>query len=119
MQAGSQYRRYAEPVGQMQNGKWVSAKNKAGLTLRFENSGGKPPGPYCRDLDEAPAEGEVCFLCLPDSLYTLQSAALTLEVPKVLEPANVSARKKELHIQCQTGEEFVWLPLWGLLSWAP
>ncbi|CAL5229377.1 g12691 [Coccomyxa viridis] len=56
--AGSQYRRYAEPVGQMQNGKWVSAKNKAGLTLRFENSGGKPPGPYCRDLDEAPAEGE-------------------------------------------------------------
>ena len=59
MQAGSQYRRYAEPAGQMQGGKWVSASNKAGLTLRFENSGGKPPGPYCRDLEEAPAEGEV------------------------------------------------------------
>ena len=65
VQAGSQYRRYAEPAGQMQNGKWVSAKNKAGLTLRFENSGGKPPGPYCRNLDEAPAEGEVWFLRLP------------------------------------------------------
>ena len=60
MQAGSQYRKFAEPAGQMQNGKWVSASNKAGLTLRFENSGGKPPGPYCRDLDQAPAEGEVC-----------------------------------------------------------
>ena len=59
VQAGSQYRRYAEPAGQMQDGKWVSASNKAGLTLRFENSGGKPPGPYCRDLEEAPAEGEV------------------------------------------------------------
>lgn len=43
----------------MQGGKWVPASNKAGLTLRFENSGGKPLGPYCRDLDEAPAEGEV------------------------------------------------------------
>ena len=60
VQAGSQYRKFAEPAGQMQNGKWVSASNKAGLTLRFENSGGKPPGPYCRDLDQAPAEGEVC-----------------------------------------------------------
>ncbi|CAK0787174.1 hypothetical protein CVIRNUC_010390 [Coccomyxa viridis] len=56
--AGSQYRKFAEPAGQMQNGKWVSASNKAGLTLRFENSGGKPPGPYCRDLDQVPAEGE-------------------------------------------------------------
>ena len=59
MQAGSQYRKFAEPAGQMQNGKWVPASNKAGITLRFENSGGKPPGPYCRDLDQAPAEGEV------------------------------------------------------------
>lgn len=61
-QVGSQYRKFAEPAGQMQNGKWVPASNKAGLTLRFENSGGKPPGPYCRNLDEAPAEGEVCPL---------------------------------------------------------
>ena len=59
-QAGSLYRNFAEPAGQMQNGKWVTASNKAGLTLRFENSGGKPPGPYCRDLDQAPAGGEVC-----------------------------------------------------------
>jgi hypothetical protein len=59
LQVGSPYRRFAEPAGQMQGGKWVPASNKAGLTLRFENSGGKPPGPYCRDLDEAPTEGEV------------------------------------------------------------
>ena len=60
VQVGSQYRKFAEPAGQMQNGKWTPASNKAGVTLRFENSGGKPPGPYCRNLDEAPAEGEVC-----------------------------------------------------------
>lgn len=53
MQVGSQYRDYAYPVGQVQKGKWVVGN--ANPTLRFEASGGKPPGPYCRNLDE-PAE---------------------------------------------------------------
>ncbi len=53
---GSQYRDFAMPAGQVQGGKWTPASNKAGLTLAFEASGGKVPGPYCRNLDE-PAEG--------------------------------------------------------------
>lgn len=56
LQVGSQYRDYALPKGQVQGGKWTPASNKAGLTLTFQASGGKPPGPYCRNLDE-PAEG--------------------------------------------------------------
>lgn len=64
----------------MQDGKWVSASNKAGLTLRFENSGGKPPGPYCRNLEEAPAEGEVRPSKSPDMLSLSASAVLTQDV---------------------------------------
>ncbi|KAK9917341.1 hypothetical protein WJX75_003369 [Coccomyxa subellipsoidea] len=41
---GSQYRDYAMPKGQVQGGKWTPASNKAGLTLSFQASGGKPPG---------------------------------------------------------------------------
>jgi hypothetical protein len=38
----------------VQKGKWTVGSTKR--TLIFEASGGKPPGPYCRDLDES-AEG--------------------------------------------------------------
>ena len=48
---GSQHRDKAEPAGAVVNGKWVANKpGKEGMTLT-----GKPPGPYCRNLDEEPA----------------------------------------------------------------
>ncbi|KAG7675148.1 hypothetical protein Ndes2526B_g08007 [Nannochloris sp. 'desiccata'] len=49
---GSQHRNKAEPAGAVVNGKWVENKpGPEGQTLM-----GTPPGPYCRDLNEAPAE---------------------------------------------------------------
>lgn len=47
---GSQYREDAEAAGAVVNGKWV-AKKPAHPVLQ-----GAPPGPFCRDLDAAPAE---------------------------------------------------------------
>jgi len=51
---GSQHRTVAEPAGSSSTGKWTPAPG--GSTLTFEASGGKPPGPYCRDLDAPEAQ---------------------------------------------------------------
>ncbi|KAL6771227.1 NUO5 [Auxenochlorella protothecoides x Auxenochlorella symbiontica] len=48
---GSQHRHNAEPSGAVADGKWVEDSPGANITLR-----GPPPGPYCRNLDEPPAE---------------------------------------------------------------
>ncbi|KAK9787883.1 hypothetical protein WJX73_009232 [Symbiochloris irregularis] len=54
---GSQYRSKAEPAGNVGTGKWVPVPQNLTQTLTFEASGGKPPGPRCRDLDfEAPKD---------------------------------------------------------------
>lgn len=53
MQKGSQYRSKAEPAGSVSSGNWVP-KAEGAATLRFEATGGKPPGPFCRDLDAEP-----------------------------------------------------------------
>lgn len=47
---GSRYRSKAEPAGNVGTGKWVSVP-QGQITLKFAESGGKPPGPQCRDLD--------------------------------------------------------------------
>lgn len=52
--AGSQHRNVAEPAGSSSTGTWTPAQGKT--TLTFEASGGKPPGPYCRDLDAPEAQ---------------------------------------------------------------
>jgi len=51
---GSQHRLVAEPAGSASTGEWKQAEG--GRTLTFEKSGGKPPGPYCRDLDAPEAQ---------------------------------------------------------------
>lgn len=47
---GSQHRDKAEPAGAVQFGKWVP-KPEGAHTLT-----GKPNGPYCRSLDDPPAQ---------------------------------------------------------------
>lgn len=51
---GSQHRLVAEPAGSASTGEWKAAEGPR--TLTFEKSGGKPPGPYCRDLDAPEAQ---------------------------------------------------------------
>ena len=41
LQVGSQHRRFAEPAGQVQDGKWVVRGSDPAATLRFEANGGK------------------------------------------------------------------------------
>ncbi len=50
MQMNSQFREKAEPAGAVVNDKWVPASN-INRTLTSP-----PPGPYCRNLDDPPAE---------------------------------------------------------------
>lgn len=50
---GSQYRSVAEPAGTANSGAWVETKGST--TLTFADSGGKPPGPFCRDLEAGDA----------------------------------------------------------------
>ena len=52
---GSRYRSKAEPRGTSSTGKWVPAKEGV-QTLMFEANGGKPTGPYCRDLGDTPPD---------------------------------------------------------------
>lgn len=42
-QVGSQHRRFAEPSGQVQDGKWVVRGSDPTPTLRFEANGGQVP----------------------------------------------------------------------------
>ena len=51
---GSQHRLVAEPAGSASTGEWKAVEGPR--TLTFEKSGGKPPGPYCRDLDAPEAQ---------------------------------------------------------------
>ena len=51
---GSQHREVAEPAGTANSGKWVATAGSR--TLTFDKSGGKPPGPFCRDLDAPEAQ---------------------------------------------------------------
>ena len=53
--AGSQHRSVAEPAGTSSTGTWVPS-GSGRTTLNFESSGGKPPGPFCRDLDAPEAQ---------------------------------------------------------------
>ena len=46
-QLGSQFRNKAEPKGSVSSGEW-KPKEQGAMTLTFEATGGKPPGPFCR-----------------------------------------------------------------------
>ena len=50
LQMGSQFRSKAEPAGVVNGNEWIPAKNVT-RTLA-----GTPSGPYCRNLDDPPAE---------------------------------------------------------------
>ena len=55
LQMGSRYRTKAEPRGTSSTGKWQPT-GQGVQTLLFESNGGKPPGPYCRDLGDTPPD---------------------------------------------------------------
>ena len=52
---GSRYRAKAEPRGTSSTGEWVPGPSVQS-TLTFASSGGKPPGPFCRDIDPPAAD---------------------------------------------------------------
>ena len=53
---GSQHRQFAEPVGSSNTGAWKDGGGGGRTSLTFEGSGGKAPGPFCRDLDAPEAQ---------------------------------------------------------------
>lgn len=55
VQKGSQYRNKAEPAGSVSSGEW-RPKSEGQSTLMFESLGGKPPGPFCRSLEDEAAQ---------------------------------------------------------------
>ncbi len=52
LQLGSQHRNKAEPAGHTEGDRWVAGTN---VTRTLQ---GPPSGPYCRNLDELPAEAK-------------------------------------------------------------